>query len=110
MASDYAIIVAIRRERALPILRWSRLAASAKKALYSVNCFLSGKEIPYTRCSESLLASPRKYDAEFCVCADYWMKSVRRREGRTFVTMNALMRPVWGMWGPTHKSTMGPQR
>ena len=27
-----------------------------------------------------------------------------------FVTMNALIFPVCGMWGPRHKSTMGPQR
>jgi hypothetical protein len=32
--------------RTLPIFLWSRLAASARKALYSVSCFLSGNEIP----------------------------------------------------------------
>lgn len=28
----------------------------------------------------------------------------------TLVTINALILPVCGIWGPTHKSTMGPQR
>ena len=29
---------------------------------------------------------------------------------RTLVTMNALILPVWGIWGPTQRSTIGPQR
>ena len=28
----------------------------------------------------------------------------------TFVTMNDLIRPVWGIWGPTQRSIIGPQR
>lgn len=33
-------------KRTFPIFLWSRLAASARKALYSVSCFLSGNEMP----------------------------------------------------------------
>jgi hypothetical protein len=32
-----------------PILRWFRLAASARKVLYSSRAFLSGNEIPEIR-------------------------------------------------------------
>jgi hypothetical protein len=38
--------VDVSGRRTFPIFRWSRLAASARKALYSVSCFLSGNEIP----------------------------------------------------------------
>ena len=43
-------------------------------------------------------------------------KTVRRaligliKAGCTLVTMNALILPVCGMWGPTQRSTIGPQR
>ena len=33
-----------------------------------------------------------------------------RPHGLTLVIMKALIFPVWGMWGPTHRSTIGPQR
>lgn len=29
---------------------------------------------------------------------------------RTFVIISALILPVWGIWGPTQRSTIGPQR
>ena len=40
---------------------------------------MSGKEIPYTRCSDSLLESPRKYDAEFCRVRE----SIAEKDGQT---------------------------
>lgn len=35
-----------KKGRTFPIRRWSRFAASSRNFLYSVICFVSGKEIP----------------------------------------------------------------
>lgn len=47
-------------ELTFPIFLWFLFSASSIHFLYSVICLLSGNETPYTRWSESLLASPRK--------------------------------------------------
>ena len=60
--------------------------------LYAFICLASGKETPYTRCSESLSALPSQYDAE-CL-----------------TTSKALMAAVVGTCGPRHRSMSGPQR
>lgn len=37
-------------------------------------------------------------------------EKIGKKKKQTFVTMNALILPVCGMCGPTHRSIIGPQR
>lgn len=54
----------------VPIFRWLRFAASARKVLYSSRAFLSGNEIPEIRWTDSFLLSPSQYAAEFYTVLD----------------------------------------
>lgn len=44
--------------------------------------FLLGKDIPYTRCKESLEASPFQYAEEFFQTANFWTFPARMRSER----------------------------
>ena len=48
-----------------PTFLWSLFAASSWKCFHSLNCLVSGKEIPYILCRDSASALPSQKVAEF---------------------------------------------
>ena len=73
-----------------PIFLWSRFLASSSMTRYSSSIFFFGKEMPYSRCICSRVASPRQ------------------KAPATLVSLTAFIAPVFNRWGPLQRSVKEP--
>ncbi|VVB81600.1 Uncharacterised protein [uncultured archaeon] len=80
----------MNKSRFCPIFLWSLFSISSCNFSKSVSSFVLGNEMPY------ILVNCLFFDSPF------------QNAAATFVSLNALMYPVLGTCGPSHKSIKSP--